>query len=77
MATRNELCWLRHIIGHIKANDNGLGLDLAVQANILARQAQRDAAAKKEARKAARRKGTGSKWGQGMTMTQIAAKISR
>jgi hypothetical protein len=68
---RNEICWLRRIAFHVVTKNDGVGMDLVAKANGLARLAQRDAAAKKEARNAARRKNTGNHYNTGMTASQM------
>ena len=68
MTTRNELCWIRRIMFHVVTKNNGVGQDLIVQAHMLVRAAQNDAAAKKSAKNAARRKNTGNHYSTGVTM---------
>jgi len=76
MATRNELCWLRRIAFHVITKNDGIGRDLVAVANTLAIQAQKDAAGKKAARNAARRKNTGNHYSTGKTMSQMIQAMS-
>ena len=76
MTTRTELCWLRRIAFHVITKNDGIGKDIVFQANALAIQAQKDAAGKKAARNAARRKNTGNHYSTGVTMGQMIKAMS-